>query len=139
MCTPKSHPGVHLSDARVYTRQPVFAAQPCDFLVYFKPSWRLDKAMGQKSYLKVDMNGEVCITGNRAGLLWLARMCIALTRNPEEGHIHLQNEGDTLDSNHLPCTLCFCGASNHNRLGRQRAFHMIAVMAFLFALCAFHP
>ena len=92
-----------------------------------------------KPYLKVDkdVKGEVCITGNSTGLLWLARMCTALARNHEEGHIHLQNEGDILDSNHLSCTLCICGVSDQDRPRRRRAFYMIAVVASIVALCVY--
>jgi len=95
--------------------------------------------MKQKPYLKVDtdVNGEVCITGNCSGLLWLARMCIALARNPEEGHIHLQNEGDTLDSNHQFCTLRLCSSLNFNRHSRQHVFYMVAVVVAIVALCVY--
>lgn len=95
--------------------------------------------MKQRPFLKVDadVNGEVCITGNRTGLLWLARMCSALANNQEEGHLHLQNEGDVLDSNHLPCTLRCCDESDCERHGRQGAFFKVAVAVAVGALCAF--
>ena len=49
----------------------------------------------------VSSEGEVTIAGNRDGLRWIARLFLVLCHNPDEGHIHLQNEGDivTHDSN----------------------------------------
>lgn len=80
-------------------------------------------------YVKVEINdkSEVCISGNHAGLLWFARMCIVLARHPEEGHIHLQNEGDYLDKKYLNCTLYYCARDVFMK-NKQSKYTLLLVM-----------
>lgn len=59
----------------------------------------------KKVRVTVGSDGEVTIAGNRGGLRWLARLCLILSRNPDEGHIHLQNEGDALTRDSSPCVI----------------------------------
>ena len=50
-------------------------------------------------------DGEVVIVGNRAGLCWLVRCCLAILRHPDEGHIHLRNEGSVLTDDSNDCVI----------------------------------
>ena len=53
----------------------------------------------------VSSEGEVTIAGNRDGLRWIARLFLVLWHNPDEGHIHLQNEGDILTRDSNQCVI----------------------------------
>lgn len=53
----------------------------------------------------VSSEGEVTIAGNRDGLRWIARLFLVLWHNPDEGHIHLQNEGDILTHDSNQCVI----------------------------------
>ncbi|MBQ6007702.1 MAG: hypothetical protein IJL17_04140 [Kiritimatiellae bacterium] len=59
----------------------------------------------KKVRVTVGSDGEVTIAGTCGGLRWLARLCLILSRNPDEGHIHLQNEGEVLTRDSSPCVI----------------------------------
>lgn len=71
----------------------------------------------KKVRVTVGSDGEVTIAGNRDGLRWLARLCLILSRNPDEGHIHLQNEGETLMRDSNPCVIQYLSENDFEANG----------------------
>lgn len=63
-------------------------------------------------YIGIEGRNEICIKGNSKGFRWLARRCLSLVNDPSQGHIHLDHEGDVVESVLCSCTFVLVGASD---------------------------
>lgn len=75
---------------------------------------------------------EVCIKGNSLGFEWLARRCLALVRSPDQGHIHLNHEGDVLVSGSCACTLSLIDNCKNNQVERRKGMRCFILWATIF-------
>ena len=95
-------------------------------------SMSIKQRVRAKIRVAVDANGEVTIAGNQEGLRWIARRFLVLARNPDEGHIHLQNEGDVLTSDSNLCVIQCLGADKSElKLSARKAGFLSVLLRLL--------
>ena len=86
--------------------------------------------------MTVSSAGEVTIAGNSEGLRWFAHHILVLARNPDEGHVHLQNEGIVMTDDSNLCVIQYLATDRRGASISTRTRSYVILLKWLMVLGA---